>query len=126
MAKKQTGKAAVVLVALFAVFTAAMIGLNTVTGPIIESNNAAGEFAPLFAVMSEAKDFEPVYAADGSVAVLAVLAGNDMIVTGDYHVQIPLVIAAVESGEIDEAVIDTAVRRVLNWKYELGLLQPKE
>ncbi|MBE6964187.1 MAG: FMN-binding protein [Ruminococcaceae bacterium] len=67
MAKKQTGKAAVVLVALFAVFTAAMIGLNTVTGPIIESNNAAGEFAPLFAVMSEAKDFEPVYAADGSV-----------------------------------------------------------
>jgi len=73
-----------------------------------------------------AMDAVEAYAADGSVAVLAVLAGNDMIVTGDYHVQIPLVISAVESGEIDEAVIDTAVRRVLNWKYELGLLQPKE
>jgi len=57
----------VVLVALFAVFTAAMIGLNTVTGPIIESNNAAGEFAPLFAVMPEAENFEQIYAADGSV-----------------------------------------------------------
>ena len=68
MAKKQTGKAAVVLVALFAAFAAVMMGLNVVTGPIIESNNAAGEFAPLFAVMPEAKDFEQIYAVDGSVA----------------------------------------------------------
>jgi len=73
-----------------------------------------------------AMDAVEAYAADGSVAVLAVLAGNDMIVTGEYHVQIPLVISAVENGEIDEAVLDAAVRRVLNWKYELGLLQPKE
>ena len=35
MAKKETGKTLVVLVALFAVFSAAMFGLNTVTGPII-------------------------------------------------------------------------------------------
>ena len=85
MANKQFGKAAVVLVALFAVFTADMIGLNTVTGPIIESNNAAGEFAPLFAVMPEAENFEQIYAADGSVetaladvadTVVAISAGN--------------------------------------------------
>ena len=67
MAKKQTGKAAVVLVALFAVFAAAMFGLNFVTGPIIESNNASQAYGPLFAVMPEAKDFEPIYMADGSV-----------------------------------------------------------
>ena len=73
-----------------------------------------------------AMDAVESYAADGSVAVLAVLAGNDMIVTSDYHTQIPLVISAVENGEIDEAVIDAAVRRVLNWKYELDLLQPEE
>ena len=35
MANKQTGKAIVVLVALFAVFAVAMFGLNFVTGPMI-------------------------------------------------------------------------------------------
>jgi len=45
-----------------------------------------------------------------------------MIVTSNYHTQIPLVIAAVESGEIEESLVDAAVRRVLGWKYDLGLL----
>ena len=69
-----------------------------------------------------AMDAVDAYAEDGSVAVLAVKAGNDMIVTTDFTEQIPLVIEAVESGEIDESVIDAAVTRVLNWKYDLGLL----
>jgi Na+-translocating ferredoxin:NAD+ oxidoreductase RnfG subunit len=68
MANKQTGKAIVVLVALFAVFSVAMFGLNFVTGPMIEANNASQAYGPLFAVMPEADDFEPVYMADGSVA----------------------------------------------------------
>ena len=70
-----------------------------------------------------AMDAVKAYAEDGSVAVLAVQAGNDMIVTTDFTEQIPLVIAAVESGEIDEAVIDAAVTRVLGWKYDLGRLR---
>ena len=69
-----------------------------------------------------AMDAVEAYAEDGSVAVLAVLAGNDMIITTDFEEQIPLGIAAVESGAIDEAVIDQAVSRVLGWKYDLGLL----
>ena len=69
-----------------------------------------------------AMDAVEAYAEDGSVAVLAVLAGNDMIVTTDFEEQIPLVIAAVESGAIDEDLIDQAVSRVLGWKYDLGLL----
>ena len=69
-----------------------------------------------------AMDAVEAYAEDGSVAVLAVLAGNDMIVTTDFEEQIPLVIAAVESGAIDEGLIDQAVSRVLGWKYDLGLL----
>ncbi len=68
MANKQFGKAFVVLAALFVVFAAAMFGLNFVTGPMIEANNASAAYGPLFAVMPEAKDFEPVYMADGSVA----------------------------------------------------------
>ena len=67
MANKQTGKAVAVLAALFVVFAAAMFGLNFVTGPMIEANNASQAYGPLFAVMPEADDFEPIYMADGSV-----------------------------------------------------------
>lgn len=72
MANKQTGKAIVTLVAIFAVFAVAMFGLNFVTGPMIEANNASQAYGPLFAVMPEADDFEPVYMADGSVATTLV------------------------------------------------------
>lgn len=70
-----------------------------------------------------AMDAVEAYAEDGSVAVLAVLAGNDMIVTTDFETQIPQVIAAVEDGTIDESAVDEAVVRILGWKYDLGLLE---
>ena len=54
--------------------------------------------------------------------VLAVLAGNDMLVTGDYAAQIPQVLAAVEEGRIGMEQLDSAVLRVLRWKARLGLL----
>ena len=63
------------------------------------------------------------YAKEGSAAVLAVLAGNDMIVTSDFSTQIPEVIQAVTDGVVPEETIDQAVRRVLRWKYDLGLLE---
>ena len=63
------------------------------------------------------------YAVDGSVAVMALQAGNDLIITTDYRTQIPAVIAAVENGTLDMAVIDNACRRVLAWKQALGLLE---
>jgi len=62
------------------------------------------------------------YAADGSVAVLALKAGNDMVLTSDYRTQIPLVIDAVNSGDLAQRVIDTACTRVLVWKMSLDLL----
>lgn len=62
------------------------------------------------------------YTNDGSAAVLAILAGNDMVVTTDYHRQIPLVVAAVETGEIPMEIIDAALGRVIGWKYDLGLI----
>ena len=70
-----------------------------------------------------AMDAVEAYAEDGSVAVLAVLAGNDMIVTTDFETQIPLVLEAVRTGVIPSDLVDGAVRRVLGWKYDLGLLQ---
>jgi len=62
------------------------------------------------------------YADGGSVAVMALLAGNDLLITTDYRTQIPAVLAAVEDGTLAESVIDTACRRVLQWKSALGLL----
>ena len=61
-------------------------------------------------------DAVKAYAKDGAVAVLALQAGNDMVVTTDYRTQIPAVIAAVQEGTLDESVIDDACLRVLRCK----------
>ena len=63
------------------------------------------------------------YAGDGAVAVMALEAGNDLVLTTDYRTQIPKVIEAVENGDLAESVIDAACRRVLRWKQALGLLE---
>ena len=62
------------------------------------------------------------YAEDGAVAVMALEAGNDLVITTDYRTQIPKVLEAVESGALDASVIESACRRVLTWKQALGLL----
>ena len=62
------------------------------------------------------------YAQDGNIAVLALLAGNDMIVTSDFTHQIPSVLEAVADGTLTEEQIDTACRRVLTVKQQLNLL----
>ena len=69
-----------------------------------------------------AMDAVAAYSADGAVAVMALEAGNDLIITTDYRTQIPKVIEAVESGALSGDAIDTACRRVLTWKQDLGLL----
>ena len=56
------------------------------------------------------------------VAVMALEAGNDLLLTTDYRTQIPKVLEAVENSTLDKAVIDIACRRVLSWKQALGLL----
>ena len=63
-----------------------------------------------------AMDAVQAYAKDGAVAVMALQAGNDMIITTDYRTQIPAVIAAVQEGTLDESVIDDACLRVLRCK----------
>ena len=69
-----------------------------------------------------AMDAVAAYAADGAVAVMALQAGNDLIITTDYRSQIPKVLAAVENGTLEESVIRQACRRVLQWKIDLGLV----
>ena len=69
-----------------------------------------------------AMDAVAAYSQDGAVAVMALEAGNDLIITTDYRTQIPKVLEAVESGALSMDTIDTACRRVLTWKQALGLL----
>ena len=73
-----------------------------------------------------AMDAVAEYADDGAVAVMAIQAGNDLVITTDYRTQIPKVIEAVREGTLDAAAVDAACLRVLRWKLELGLLKLSE
>ncbi|MBR5467788.1 MAG: beta-hexosaminidase [Firmicutes bacterium] len=57
------------------------------------------------------------------VVVMAVKAGNDMIITSDLVVHHMAIVEAVETGEIDEKVIDEAALKILQWKIELGIIE---
>ena len=69
-----------------------------------------------------AMDAVAAYSEDGAVAVMAIQAGNDLVITTDYRTQIPKAIEAVENGTLSTETIDTACRRGLQWKQNLGLL----
>ncbi|MBQ6626072.1 MAG: beta-hexosaminidase [Ruminococcus sp.] len=57
-----------------------------------------------------------------NAAVLAVKAGNDMIICEDYVSVVNAIISAVENGEINETQINDSVNRILIWKHNLGLI----
>lgn len=59
----------------------------------------------------------------GEAAVLAVLAGNDLLCSSEYPAQYEAVLDAVKTGRIGLDQIETSVARILLWKYELGLLK---
>lgn len=58
----------------------------------------------------------------GEAAVLAVLAGNDLLCSTEYAVQYEAVLAAVNDGRISADLLDSAVRRVLQWKMNLNII----
>ena len=62
------------------------------------------------------------YAAEGA-SVMALQAGNDLLVTSSHRTEIPQVLSALEGGVLTEETIDEACLRVLRWKLELGLLK---
>ena len=59
----------------------------------------------------------------GEAAVLAVLAGNDLLCSSEYGVQYQAVLEAVQSGRISESQLNTAAERVLRWKQTLGRIE---
>ena len=63
------------------------------------------------------------YAGGEDAAVLAVLAGNDMIITPNMEEQALAVRSAVEDGIITQERIDESVLRILVWKMNLGIIE---
>lgn len=55
-------------------------------------------------------------------AVLAVLAGNDLLCSSEYALQYTAVLDAVNTGRIPLTQVKDSVARLLQWKFNLGLL----
>ena len=58
----------------------------------------------------------------GEAAVLAVQAGNDLVLSSQFEAQYDAVLEAVKNGTLTQERIDESVRRVLCWKLSLGII----
>lgn len=87
---------------------------------INELRNTLG-FSGIIMTDDLAMDAVKSYVEDGKASVLALNAGNDMIITSDFITMYNEVLNAVKSGIIDENVLNEAVIRVTAWKYKTGL-----
>lgn len=56
-------------------------------------------------------------------AVRAVEAGNDLLISSEFTVQVPAVIRAVEEGRISEERLNESVSRILQKKLELDIIE---
>lgn len=66
------------------------------------------------------------YTDDGSAAVLALLAGNDMVVTSDPEGDIAAVQLALENETLSWEAVEQSCLRILRAKLALGILTPSE
>ncbi|MDO4406430.1 MAG: glycoside hydrolase family 3 N-terminal domain-containing protein, partial [Eubacteriales bacterium] len=62
----------------------------------------------------------------GKVAIQAVQAGNDMIISGKPVAQYEALLKAVKEGTISEERINESVLRILNMKKDYGLIEQKK
>lgn len=101
----------------------------------LDSNMPASLSAPVVDYLRETMGFDGVLVTDdlvmgaitgqygsGEAAVLAVLAGNDLLCSSEYEIQYASVLEAVKNGRISTARIRQSVARILRWKNELGLI----
>ncbi|MHB8130095.1 MAG: glycoside hydrolase family 3 N-terminal domain-containing protein, partial [Mobilitalea sp.] len=119
-------------------------GIETGAGSILISHNIVNSMdenypaslsSKIHKILREDLDFNGVimtddlsmdaikqYTNDENAAVLAILAGNDLIVASNFDIQIPAVITAVKDNTISEERINESVMRILLWKLALGLI----
>ena len=70
-----------------------------------------------------AMDAVKEYVDAGNAATMAIKAGNDMIITSDFISMKNELLKSVEEGTIPEDELNTAVTRVIAWKYYSGILK---
>jgi beta-N-acetylhexosaminidase len=80
------------------------------------------EFSGIVITDDLAMDAVKSYVTEGSAAVLAINAGNDMIITSDFETMYNEVLKAVNDGTIKIETVDDAVRRILAWKHAYKLM----
>lgn len=112
---------------------AILVSHNTVTS--IDASNPASLSASVHNVLRSDLSFTGVVISDDismaalssidNVAVKAILAGNNLIISTNYEEDIQAVKKAVENGTISEEAIDNLAFKVLAWKYYKGLMIDK-
>jgi beta-glucosidase-like glycosyl hydrolase len=63
------------------------------------------------------------YVQNGDAAAQAVIAGNDMIISGTLEAYVNEILKALDEGRITEVQIDTAARRVIACKLAFHLIE---
>lgn len=66
------------------------------------------------------------FVSQDEAALQVILAGNDLILGSSYQTQIPYLLKKVSSGDLKEERINESVRRILAWKYDLGLFETSQ
>lgn len=59
-------------------------------------------------------------------AYQVIAAGNDLILGSSYASQIPYLLEKIAAGQLSQERINQSVKRILAWKYDLGLLTAAE
>ena len=109
-----------------------LVSHNTVTS--MDSKNPASLSERVHEIIRNDLNFEGVimtndlsmsaikeYTENSSAAVLAAKCGNDILCCTDIDNQYSAVMEAVNNGEISIDAVKESVRRILSWKYDLGL-----
>ena len=96
----------------------ASLSKKVITGELREKLNFSG----IVITDDLAMDAVKSYVNEGSASVLAINAGNDMIITSDFETMYKEVLNAVKDGTIEKETVDNAVRRILAWKHAYQLM----
>ncbi len=109
---------------------AVLFSHNIVTS--IDENNPASLSASIHNILRNRLEFSGIIITDDidmgatssieNRAVMALLSGNDLIITTNYEENINSIKTALNNGSISEEFIDRIALRVLAWKYYKGLL----
>ena len=96
----------------------ASLSKKVITGELREKL----DFSGIVITDDLAMDAVKSYVTEGSAAVLAINAGNDMIITSDFETMFKEVLKAVNDGTIEKETINNAVRRIIAWKHAYQLM----